>query len=211
MTARQIGIGIGLLAAALGVAGCASTTSGGATGPPTTPTRSAAPSTSSVPSTTAAPATPSTSVVPSTSSETTSSPPAVSSTPAIPPHSSRPSTAQPTPAMHKVPPDATAPAAGACSRSAGSQVLVVVNPDVPSPRCVIVAAGQHLAVRNNTGEMGQSARTVTLRWADYPPRTVSPGALTSYPQPFGNYLMPGVHRLQASVYGQDGAEIWLKP
>jgi hypothetical protein len=109
-----------------------------------------------------------------------------------------------------VPPDATAPAAGACSRLAGSQVLVLINPDVPQPRCVIVGAGQHLAVRNNTGEMGQHARTVTLHWADYAPRTLAPDVLTSYPQPFGSYLMPGVHRLEASIYGGSGAEIWLQ-
>jgi hypothetical protein len=113
--------------------------------------------------------------------------------------------------MHKVPPDASAPAAGSCARLAGSRVLVLVNPDVPMPRCVIVAAGQHLAVRNNTNELGQPPQTVTLRWADYPPRMLPAGAITTYPQPFGSYLMPGVHRLQASVYGQSGAEIWLQP
>jgi len=108
-----------------------------------------------------------------------------------------------------VPPEATAPAAGGCAQVAGSQVLVLINPDVPMPRCVIVAAGQHLAARNNTGELGQQARTVTLHWADYAPRTLAPGATTTYAQPFGSYLLPGVHRLQASVYGESGAEIWL--
>jgi hypothetical protein len=194
MTARQVRIGIGLLASALGLAGCASATHGGGTGPSGT-TRA---TTSTVPSMSAV-------------ASTTSFEPPVSSTPTSAPASSRPSSAQPAPAMHKVPPDATAPAAGACLRVAGSQVLVLVNPDVPMPRCAIVAAGQHLAVRNNTGEMGQPPCTVTLHWADYAPRTLSPGALTSYPQPFGSYLMPGVHRLQASVYGQSGAEIWLQP
>lgn len=112
--------------------------------------------------------------------------------------------------MHKVPPEATAPAAGGCARFAGSQVLVVINPDVPSPRCTIVTAAQHLVVRNNTGELGQTPRTVKVNWADYAPRTLAPGASTTYPQPFGSYLLPGVHRVQASVYGSSGAEIWLQ-
>jgi hypothetical protein len=200
MTARQVLIGIGLLAAASGLVGCASSTRGSVTSP-----------TGTTPATTSA--VPPTSRVPSTSGETISSTPAVSSPPASAstPPSSRPLAAQPAPAVHKVPPDATAPAAGSCSRVGGSQVLVLINPDVPAPRCVIVAAGQHLAVRNNTGELGQPARKVTLRWADYPPRTLAPGSLTSYPHRFDSYLMPGVHRLQASVYGQSGAEIWLRP
>jgi hypothetical protein len=32
-----------------------------------------------------------------------------------------------------------------------------------------------------------------------------------FPQPFGDYLAPGVHRVAASIYGGSGAEIWLRP
>jgi hypothetical protein len=112
--------------------------------------------------------------------------------------------------MQKVPPEGTAPAAGGCARFSGSQVLVEINPDVPSPRCTIVTAGQHLVVHNNTGELGQTPRTVTVNWADYATRTLAPGASTTYPLPFGSYLLPGVHRVQTSMYGGSGPEIWLQ-
>ena len=109
-----------------------------------------------------------------------------------------------------MPPDSQYPAAGACPKQAGSPVRVQVDPDVPVPRCVVVAPGQDLTVVNNTNELQQAGSTVTVTWADYAPRVLKIGASTSYTQPFGSYLMPGVHRLHISLYGQSGAEIWLQ-
>jgi hypothetical protein len=37
------------------------------------------------------------------------------------------------------------------------------------------------------------------------------GDAYTFDQPFGDYLAPGVHRVSASIYGDSGAEIWLKP
>ena len=109
-----------------------------------------------------------------------------------------------------MPPDAQYPAAGACPKQTAAQVRVQVDPDVPVPRCVVVTAGQDLMVVNNTNELHQAGKPVTITWADYAPRVLKIGASTSYAQPFGDYLMPGVHRLHVSLYGQSGAEIWLQ-
>lgn len=187
--------------AGLVLAGCASATHAAGSASPTTQSTPPGRTVSSTPTA----VTPTPTPTSSAPAKVPASTPRSSSRAASPP-ASRPS---PRPA-HKVPPDAQYPAAGACERSTGSVVQVTVNPDVPTPRCVTVSASQTLRVFNNTNEMNQPPKTVTIKWADYASRILHAGASTSFPQPFGDYLLPGVHFLHISLYGGSSAEIWLK-
>ena len=101
-------------------------------------------------------------------------------------------------------PDGDTPAAGTCGSFTGTVVEVVLNPDIPSPRCVEVTADQRLQVRNAAGE----SVTVTFAGSTV---ALGDGDTHVFDQPFGDYLAPGVHRVTASIYGDSGAEIWLKP
>jgi hypothetical protein len=103
-----------------------------------------------------------------------------------------------------VAPGSDTPAAGTCGSATGSVVEVVLNPDIPSPRCMRVTADQRLQVRNAAGE------TVTVTFAGFSV-TLDDGETHRFNQPFGDYLAPGVHRVSASIYGESGAEIWLPP
>jgi cytoskeletal protein RodZ len=103
------------------------------------------------------------------------------------------------------PPDADLPAAGICAGTDTSVVEVVLNADVPSPRCTEVTADQRLVVRNATTDV------VTVTLADFRV-TVAPGESELLDRPFGEYLAPGVHRVSTgALYGGSGPEIWLKP
>lgn len=102
------------------------------------------------------------------------------------------------------PPDSQQPAAGTCSEASQAAVEIVLNPDVPAPRCAKVGPGQTLSVRNATDQ--EVHVTFAGRSA-----TIAPGGIGAFDQPFGDYLQPGVHRLTASLYGSSGAEIWLTP
>lgn len=108
------------------------------------------------------------------------------------------STAAPTPK----PPDAETPAAGTCGEPTEPVVEVVVNPDIPSPRCVRVTTDQRLQIRNATDQPA----TVSLA---HHSATIAPGETALFDQPFGDYLQPGVHRITMSTYGSSGAEVWL--
>ncbi|HEY7049272.1 MAG TPA: hypothetical protein VH373_18780 [Jatrophihabitantaceae bacterium] len=185
MAARQITFGAGILLAGLVVAGCSSTAESGSGASPT----------------------PRPTMTTSAIRAVTTSPPASTPTSS---GSAPTTTPTPAPSTHKVPPDAQYPAAGSCPKQTASPVRVQVDPDIPVPRCVVVSPGQDLTVVNNTNELHQAGSVVTITWADYAPRRLKIGASTSYTQPFGNYLMPGVHRLHISLYGQSGAEVWLQ-
>lgn len=102
------------------------------------------------------------------------------------------------------PPDGETPAAGTCSETGGATVEVVLAPDVPWPRCARVTADQRLQVRNDTDE------TVTVSFASFGAE-LAPGAAQLFDRPFGEYLQPGVHRVDVSLYGGSGPEIWLVP
>ena len=86
-----------------------------------------------------------------------------------------------------------------------------MNPDVPMPRCVSLHANQQLRVVNDSTLLGSPALTITVRWADFPARTLRPGQSTTYTEPAGRYLAVGVHRVgTAPLYGgQPAAEVWL--
>lgn len=102
------------------------------------------------------------------------------------------------------PPDSHQPAAGICAEASQAAVEIVLNPDVPAPRCAKVDPGQTLSVRNATDQ--EVHVTFAGRSA-----TIAPGGTGGFDQPFGDYLQPGVHRVTASLYGSSGAEIWLTP
>lgn len=124
-----------------------------------------------------------------------------------------PSTSRaPTTAAHSdlIPADAQMPASGVCGPVVGALVVITANPDTPSPRCVTVSGTQHLKVVNASNQFGQTGKTITVSFAAFPPRQVAVGASTTFDQDFGNYLAPGVHVLHISLYGGEGAELWLR-
>lgn len=99
-------------------------------------------------------------------------------------------------------PDSTLPAAGTCELQSGAVATIVLNSDVPQPRCIQVFGGQRLQVVNGTS----AGITVTFDSSDYP---LEPGAKLTLDPPFGLMWQPGVHLLHTSLYGDSGPEIWL--
>lgn len=108
------------------------------------------------------------------------------------------------------PPDAQAPAAGACQSGTDAPATIELNPDVPLPRCLIVRPDQPLRVVNTTARFGSPGQVVTVQLGTLPLRRLAPGASTTY-DALGDLLVPGVHRLKTSLYAGSGPEIWLKP
>jgi hypothetical protein len=115
------------------------------------------------------------------------------------------------PAAGLQPADSQTPAAGTCGMTTGPVATVELNPDVPGPRCLIVRADQRLRVVNTTNRAGSPGEVVTLRWPPFAERQLAIGASTTYDRPLGDYLAPGVHRLDSNLYAGSGPEIWLKP
>jgi hypothetical protein len=112
-----------------------------------------------------------------------------------------------------VPADYKQPVAGGCLGATGSIATVDANPDVPSPRCIVVRADQRLRVVNTTNIHGTIGKPITVTFANYPPRVVQVGQATVFDRPVGDYLAVGVHRVHiAPLYGAgaSGAEVWLK-
>ena len=104
--------------------------------------------------------------------------------------------------------DSQMPASGYCPTTVGALVVITMNPDTPSPRCVVVTGGQHLKVVNPPSQFGTVGRTITVSFARFPPRQVAVGATTTFDQKFGTYLAPGVHGVHITPYYS--AEIWLR-
>jgi hypothetical protein len=110
-----------------------------------------------------------------------------------------------------VPADSQTPVAGSCSNSYNGIAEIVLNPDVPSPRCMIVKDTDHLRVENNFEfEVTVSDGSGTLF-------TLKPGANDTGMKAIGGYWATGVHRLKitntatkAVLYGGGGPEVWLK-
>ena len=99
---------------------------------------------------------------------------------------------------------AETPASGICVPAKDdAEVVITLNLDTSTPRCMIVLPDQHLRIQN-----GPAATTVTLGSAA---ATLEPGASVTFDQRFGDYLAPGVHTLQVSRYGGPGPQLWLKP
>jgi hypothetical protein len=109
-----------------------------------------------------------------------------------------------------VPADAQSPAAGGCGNATNGIAEVALNPDVPSPRCIIVHDTDHLRVKNNFA----FAVRVDDGGGSF---TVQPGASETGMKALGGYWATGVHRLKifnaatnAALYGGSGPEIWLQ-
>jgi hypothetical protein len=108
------------------------------------------------------------------------------------------------------PADSRRPASGMCEPSAGAIVTVRLDPDIPDPRCIVVSSSQRLRVVNSSAGYGRHGTTVTITFADLSPRVLNVRAATTFHRPLGQYLAPGVHDLQVSLYDGGGPEIWLK-
>lgn len=87
---------------------------------------------------------------------------------------------------------------------------MLVNPDTSTPRCLTVRAAQRLRVVNRSDHFGQHGRTVTVTFADFPPRTLRVGDATIFDRPFGEYLAPGVHFVHISLYAGGGGEVLFR-
>ena len=100
------------------------------------------------------------------------------------------------------PPDSATPAAGICPLADGDVVTLVLERDAPSPRCVAVAGDQRLELVNGT-----TAGTVFFGGIRI---NLATAATVQLDQPFGAFLAPGVHRVQAEQYAGSGPEVWLR-
>jgi hypothetical protein len=147
--------------------------------PPATPT---GPGATKVPATSAPPAQATTTPMPATTVPASSTAPAAAATATL------------------VPADADAPAAGVCAEATGEWATVQIAADVPSPRCLKITRGQRLKVMNGTQAV------VQIRLGEFA-LELQPGVEGTLEKPIGDYLIPGVHQLQAAPY--TGPELWL--
>jgi hypothetical protein len=93
------------------------------------------------------------------------------------------------------------PAAGICMEPEGDTAVVEIYPDAPAPRCLKVTALQRLVLVNRTeSEISVSLGALAA--------IVLPGEEYTLDRSFGEYLAPGVHRVQVTPYF--GPEVWLQ-
>jgi hypothetical protein len=126
------------------------------------------------------------------------------------PAASTPASTPPASDESLIPPDAEQPAAAICEHAVGPLAILLVNPDTPAPRCLTVRSSQRLRVVNTSNHFGQPGRTVTVTFANFPPRTLRVGDATTFDRPFGEYLAPGVHFAHISLYAGGGGEVLLR-
>lgn len=101
----------------------------------------------------------------------------------------------------KATPYADSPAAGICAEFEGEVVTMTVSPGMPDPRCVIVKPDQRLHVVNNLEtEVTAALGNLTTY--------IAPGGDHTFEKTFGEFLMPGVHNLNATPCC--GGSIWLQ-
>ncbi len=99
-------------------------------------------------------------------------------------------------------------AAGACGRAHGEIPTLTIEPDVPSPRCLVVSPRQRLRVLNETGAEGAQGAKITIDFAGFH-AAIPLGESVILEDRLGTYLMPGSHYLQ--VHGGPGpAEVRLQ-
>jgi hypothetical protein len=79
-------------------------------------------------------------------------------------------------------------------------VEIRIHADIPDPRCARVTPGQKLKLINATA--GQVQVRIGLYEVE-----IEPVGEHTFDTPFGEYLAPGVHRLQ--VQPCCGPELWL--
>ena len=63
---------------------------------------------------------------------------------------------------------------------------------------------------NTSDGFGQPGTEITVTMPGFAPRRLAVGRSTLFDRPFGQYLAPGVHDLQISLYGGTGPSIWLQ-
>lgn len=110
-----------------------------------------------------------------------------------------------------VPADSQTPAAGTCGNATNGIAAVTLNPDIPSPRCIIVADTDHLRVTN------KFAVKVNVSDGSGGLFALDPGATDTTMKALGGFWATGVHRLRITdattnevLYGGSGPEVWLK-
>ena len=117
------------------------------------------------------------------------------------PASPTPSASTPLPAIQKRPADSDSPAAGICDSAQENLVLINIVPgNMPDPRCIKVAAGQRLQIKNGT----EAAVRIQLGQLDM---TLQAGEIKVFDTPCGDFLEPGVH--WAVLSAGSVPEIWL--
>jgi hypothetical protein len=99
-------------------------------------------------------------------------------------------------------PIADSPAAGICGEMQGEIVTMMINPDMPDPRCLKVQGSQRLRVINQRGEPLE----IVLAGAT---ATLQPGEEITFEHRFDELMLPGVHALRVSPCC--GGEIVLNP
>jgi hypothetical protein len=120
-------------------------------------------------------------------------------------------TASPSPSSSGLaPPSSTLPPARPCRPYPAPIVTITVNPDTPTPDCVIVSKTQRLRVENATNAFNQPGQVITIRFGGLPPRTLRIGESTTYEMAFGSYLALGQHYMQSSSYPGSNFVIWLQ-
>lgn len=95
------------------------------------------------------------------------------------------------------------PAAGICASPVGETAELVLEPDMPDPRCMKVTADQFLKVTNRTEQ------TLEISLGSLHAE-LAPNQDITFQVGFGEVLQPGVHRVNIPGYA-GGAEIWLVP
>jgi hypothetical protein len=107
------------------------------------------------------------------------------------------------PLAAKIAADSATPAAGTCGDAVGGYAAITLNPDIPSPRCVIVHDSDQLKITNNTDELqavDNGANETSLH--PHETRVLGPA--------LGTIWAKGVHRLETTLYGDSDPEVWLK-
>lgn len=103
-----------------------------------------------------------------------------------------------------IPADAAAPAAGACATAEGGFADIKLNPDMPEPRCMIVAATDQLRIENAT----ESDVDIDTGFSQV---TLAPHETSIVGGGVAQYWEPGVHVIKTGrLYDGNGPEVWLK-
>ncbi|MBN1440817.1 MAG: hypothetical protein JW929_15525 [Anaerolineales bacterium] len=104
---------------------------------------------------------------------------------------------------YRATPEADQPAAGICVSFEDAMVRIEIRDwpgNVPDPRCIKVRGEQNLILANRAPE------AITFTLGRYQ-AAIAPGESYAVAQPFGEYLLPGVHSLNIDPFG--GPEIYF--
>jgi hypothetical protein len=88
-------------------------------------------------------------------------------------------------------PHAQSPTAGICGSFNEDYATITIYPDIPDPRCLEIKPEQRLKVTNRTE--GKIQVKIGLFQAE-----IKPNEVYIFDEPVGEYLAPGVHRVQVS-------------